>query len=109
MQQPLAHLYFLTVLEHLMSKDHSLVSMVRLANYILEQCDSSECCDNDKIILWIELQSVVQVIAQTVPHYLGYSEAKHVIEKKGLQVDINRYITIMRTPLGYAMHVTEQA
>ena len=36
MQQPLAHVYFLTVLEHLMGKGHGASHLVRLATKITE-------------------------------------------------------------------------
>lgn len=36
MQQPLAHLYFLTVLRHLLSNDFGLTGLVRVASAISE-------------------------------------------------------------------------
>lgn len=67
MQQPLAHLYFLTVYEHLMSEQQgqSLSIMVDHALYL------SDCCSGDmesecKVPLQIELQAVLQVIAKLI-------------------------------------------
>jgi len=40
MQQPLAHLYFLTVLEHLQAEGHKLSALVRTANNISKLCTS---------------------------------------------------------------------
>lgn len=90
MQQPLAHLYFLTVLEHLMSKQWLLSGLVRSANSIGELCDSSEVCDRDKVLLWIELQAVVQVIAQNVPHHLDPSKQDSIVQFNPLREDVNR-------------------
>ena len=91
MQQPLAHLYFLTVLEHLMTQQWLLSGFVRLANSISEMCSSPEVCDRDKVLLWIELQAVVQVIAQNVPHHLDPSKQDNIVQFNPLREDINRY------------------
>lgn len=56
MQQPLAHLYFLTVLEHLMSKPYKLSGLVRIAASITYLCTSCPTSESDKAVLYIELQ-----------------------------------------------------
>lgn len=73
MQQPLAHLYFLTVLEYLMSSKHnlSLSKLVDIANKI----SSMENLSNEhKVVLYIELQAVIQVILQMLSWYLDPSD-----------------------------------
>ena len=96
MQQPLAHLYFLTVLEHLMTQQWLLSGFVRLAISISEMCSSPEVCDRDKVLLWIELQAVVQVIAQNVPHHLDPSKQDNIVQFNPLREDINRFAIIYR-------------
>ena len=71
MQQPLAHLYFLTVLEHLQAQRHSLPGLVRTANTIIQQCASPT---TESMVLWVELQAVVQVILQKLAVYLNPSK-----------------------------------
>lgn len=86
MQQHLAHLYFLTVLEQLQTKAHKPNFLVRLASKIdkvrtiysnnllcasfitfyrvLQQCVSDTTPDTAKVLLFIEKQAVVQVLIQ---------------------------------------------
>ena len=62
MQQPLAHLYFLSLLEHLQAKKYKLSGLVSLANKISMQCVSPATKEVEAVVLWVELQAVVQVI-----------------------------------------------
>ncbi len=83
MQQPLAHLYFLTVLEHLMSKPYKLSGLVRMATSINTLCISQPTSDASKAVLYIELQAVTQVIAQQLALHLdpkNVSDVIHIIE-----------------------------
>ena len=87
MQQPLAHLYFLTLLEHLQAQQHKLSVLVRTANTIIQQCAYTE--DVERVVLWVELQAVVQVILQELAVHLNPS--KHRMgELYPLMDDINR-------------------
>ena len=70
MQQPLAHLYFFTVLEHLQAQNHELSGLVRNASLITEQCASSDTGKAQATVLWVELQAVVQVILQELATHL---------------------------------------
>lgn len=88
MHQPLAHLYFMTVLEHLMSEPPTEV--VRIADYITEQLHKLETCDGEKILLWIELQAVIQLIAQQLHHYLNPYNTSKVIDFRLLKQSVNR-------------------
>ena len=74
-----------------MTQQWLLSGFVRLANSISEMCSSPEVCDRDKVLLWIELQAVVQVIAQNVPHHLDPSKQDNIVQFNPLREDINRY------------------
>eukprot|EP00731_Ephydatia_muelleri_P021734 Em0014g325a len=66
MQQPLAHLYFLTLMEHLVDKEQDLPALLCMRVAIKKQLHSSSTKTNEKILLYIELQAVVQVIVKQV-------------------------------------------
>jgi len=89
MQQPLAHLYFLTLLEHLQALGHKLSGLIRIANTIIQQCASDTTEEVESVVLWIELQAVVQVILQTLAVHLNPSEP-HMEEVHPMVDDINR-------------------
>ena len=89
MQQPLAHLYFLTLLEHLQAQAHKLSGLICIANTILQQCASATTKEVESVVLWIELQAVVQVILQTLAVHLNPSEP-HMEEVHPVVDDINR-------------------
>jgi len=82
MQQPLAHLYFFTVLEHLQAKNYQLSGLVRIANAIMQECASSASREVEKMILWVELQGVVQVILQKLAMYPDQSVLQEVHQMK---------------------------
>ena len=89
MQQPLAHLYFLILLEHLQACEHKLSSLVSTANFITKLCNSPVVREVESVILWVELQAVVQVILQELAVYLTPSKP-HMGEVLPLMPDINR-------------------
>ena len=91
MQQPLAHLYFLTVLEHLQAEGHKLSSLVHTANTINQQCASPTTGEVENVLLWVELQAVVQVVLQELATHLDPSETHCMGEIQPL-ADINRYL-----------------
>ena len=86
MQQPLAHLYFLTLLEHLQAQRHKLSVLVRTANIITQQCASPT---TESVVLWIELQAVVQVILQKLAVHFNPSKPR-MEEIHPVVDDINR-------------------
>lgn len=92
MQQPLVHLYFLTVLEHLQAEGHKLSSLVRTANTINQQCASPNTGEVENVLLWVELQAVVQVVLQELATHLDPSETRCMGEIQPLADDINRYL-----------------
>ncbi len=95
MEQPLAHLYFLTVLEHLISKSYKLSDLVRMATSISTLCTSKPTCTNDafKAVLYIELQAVTQLIAQQLALHLDltkvgkFSDVQNVIKELNKLMD----------------------
>ena len=91
MQQPLVHLYFLTILEHLQAEGHKLSSLVRTANTINQQCASSTTGEVENVLLWVELQAVMQVVLQELATHLDPSETHCMGEIQPLADDINRY------------------
>ena len=91
MQQPLAHLYFLTVLEHLQAEGHKLSALVRTANNISKLCTSPTVGDRESVLLWVELQAVVQMVLQQLATHLDPSEPHRMGEIQPLAEDINTY------------------
>ena len=89
MQQPLAHLYFLTLLEHLQAQRHTLSGLVRTANAITEQFASPTSEEVKSVVLWIELQALVQLILQKLAVHLNPSKP-HMEEVYPVADDINR-------------------
>ena len=74
MQQPLAHLYFLTLMEHLQRK--TLSGLVHPANAITKQFASPTLEEVKSVVLWIELQAVVQLILQKLAVHLNPSKLR---------------------------------
>ena len=87
MQQPLAHLYFMTVLEHILNDDQSLSNIVRTALQLLHQCTSGDLEPAHQVILQIELQAVLQMTAKFLAGLLD--AADHIIEIEGSIEEIN--------------------
>lgn len=91
MQQPLAHLYFLTVLEHVLSDEQSLANMVRAARQLSDLCTSTVSEPAHKVMLQIELQAVLQVIARLLGRLLDTSDDRaQSVEIHGSINEINR-------------------
>ncbi len=89
MQQPLAHLYFYTVLEHLMSRPYKLSGLVRMALNISTLCTSQPTSPTLKAVLYIELQAVTQVIAQQLAVNLDPSEPEKIGEVVNIVKSLN--------------------
>lgn len=90
MQQPLAHLYFLTVLEHILSDEQSLANMVRAAGQLSHLCSSGVSEPSHQVMLQIELQAVLQVIAKLLADLLDASDRVQFVEIEGSIDEINR-------------------
>ena len=79
MQQPLCHLYFLTVLDHLLGKQRSknslqhlhshLAGVIRMANSIKTSLETA--VGGEAVLLQVELQAVTQVLIQQVALHLS--------------------------------------
>ena len=93
MQQPLAHLYFLTLLEQLQAQENKLSGLVRIADTIIWQCTSLAIREVESIVLWVELQAVVQVVLQKLATHLDPDcdpSEHHIGEIQPIMDDINR-------------------
>ena len=90
MQQPLAHLYFLTVLEHILSDEQSLANMVRAAGQLSHLCSSGISEPPHQLMLQIELQAVLQVIAKLLAGLLDAADRVQFVEIEGSIEEINR-------------------
>ena len=100
MQQPLAHLYFVTVFERLLESGFELPALVRVAQQIrkvvpsllftfgsfvhstspcAKKCEASSTPVNDRILLYIEEQATVQAVIQKLAKdfNLNDSEAQY--------------------------------
>lgn len=89
MQQPLADLYFLTVLEHLMNKNYPFVRLIQTAIDMLNTCSDTSTYDQERLIFWIELQAVIQVIAQQLATFLDPSEPAKIANVYSVKDAIN--------------------
>ena len=94
MQQPLAHLYFLTVLEHILSDEQSLANMVRVAGQLSHYANSRLSEPAHKVVLQIELQAVLQAIAKLLASLL---DASNRVQLVGSIDEINRLFSDVST------------
>lgn len=86
MQQPLCHLYFLTVMEHLWTTH--LSKLVHLAEHIQKQLKTAE--GGEAIILRVELQAVVQVLIQRLAEHLNPLQIRKFGDVQSSVKDINK-------------------
>ena len=97
MQQPLAHLYFMTVLEHILSDEQSLANMVRAAGQLSHLCSSGISEPPHQVMLQIELQAVLQVIAKLLAGLLDAADRVQFVEIEGSIDEINRLFSDANT------------
>lgn len=94
MQQSLCHLYFLTVMEHLWNKIHFKPDTMKLANIVklMEgvQTALETAKGGDAVLLWVELQAVVQVLIQQLATHFNPSLDRMLGDVKILIPDINK-------------------
>lgn len=79
MQQPLCHLYFLLVMEHVWSKYHDsqtsqLSALTRSVCNIQNELDATTA-EEEQVLMNIELQAVIQMLIQCL--------ATHLVPKGG--------------------------
>ena len=97
MQQPLCHLYFLIVLEHLLGKQRSeqiiqqehnhLISFIRMATSI--QTTLETAVGGDAVLLQIELQAVTQVLLQQMAWHLNPKAIHKMVYTIDMAEEIN--------------------
>lgn len=95
MQQSLCHLYFLTVLEHLSGRHYKSESMpstlILYATSIQEQLKTARQRQEDSVLLWVELQAVVQLLLQQLALHLDPEDPSKLGDIHRICDDINRY------------------
>lgn len=75
MQQPLCHLYFLTVMEHVWSKHHNadtsqLNALTRSIFHIQKEIKAT-LAEEEVVVIHIELQAVIQMLIQHLAEHLN--------------------------------------
>ena len=142
MQQPLAHLYFLMVLEHLFGKQQALPALLQMYSMItkvlfiyyhhmqlckccmvqintsctytsthhisttytiIQLCRSPTTNDQEKVLLYIELQAVVQVTVQQVAIYLDPSQPNKNLQLSDVIQGVNSVLEDPATGGGACM------
>ena len=103
MQQPLCHLYFLTVLEHLMAKQNSesflhhqhshMAGLVRMADSIHNSLQTA--VGGEAVLLWVELQAVTQVLLQQLALHLDPNQTQMLGDVQQIADDVNRYVSFI--------------
>ena len=97
MQQPLCHLYFVTVMEHLWSKHHSathgrLAILITAIKNTRKQLDTSQ--GGETVLLYIELQAVTQILIQQLALHLDPSQMYRLGDVQPLLHDINQLVLL---------------
>jgi hypothetical protein len=94
MQQPLCHLYFLTVMEHLSSAHHynphtsKLSVLLRSAVNIQKDLETAE--GGEAVLLWVELQATVQVLIQELALHLNPAQSHKLGDIQLMMEDLNK-------------------
>jgi hypothetical protein len=96
MEQPLCHLYFLTILEHLWSKhlttdsnrgSNRVSNFTRLADFILKQLENSR--GGEAILLRVELQAVVQALIHHLANCLDPEQTQRLGDFQNIIKELN--------------------
>jgi len=74
MQQPLSHLYFLTVFEDLLKSKFNLSGLIKTAQNITKQCEGGSVSEEERVLLYIEKQAVVQVMIRAIAQNLDVKD-----------------------------------
>lgn len=94
MEQPLCHVYFFTVMEHLWSKynikldTNKVNALVRLAGFIMKQMEKTS--DEEAILLRIELQALIQVLCYHLADCLDPQQTQRLGDFQGYVEDLNK-------------------
>ena len=93
MNQPLCHLYFLTVMEHLSSDNQigKFYDLIEWATQIKSKLDSEQTGE-DIILLKLEFQAAVQVIIQQLALYFNPCDYQKQSDVSPVIQDINKLV-----------------
>lgn len=89
MQQPLCHLYFLTVMEHLCTEQHIPI-LVQLPVDIQKKLEPGTVEETEALLLWVEYQAVVQVLIQQLALHFIPSQTHKLSDVQLVVEDINK-------------------
>ena len=97
MQQPLCHLYFLTVLEHLWYKhlkadNNKVTTLTRLTDFVLKQLKDPR--EGEAVLLWIEVQAMVQVLMYHLASCLDPDQTQKLGNFQLIIEELNRSIYV---------------
>jgi len=101
MNQPLAHLYFLVVLEHHLNKTYDIQNLLQIANHLQQQSCSLENDTGRRILASIERQALLQVFLKTIAQHLDLRNSEQLatlanhsqaVQKVVLEVENHRPI-----------------
>lgn len=93
MEQPLCHLYFLTVMEHLWSKfiDTNIDKIFQLVEYATSIQDSlNKATSTEKVMLHLEMQAVIQVLIRSLAYHFHPEYSSRIRDVQPLITEINR-------------------
>jgi hypothetical protein len=88
MQQPLAHMYFTTVLHHLNTNGFSIINLVRVAGAIAENLEE-DTSQHQKVLHHIEKQAVIQATIHELAKCLNPSNPNGISSVASIVSDIN--------------------
>ncbi len=94
MQQPLCHLYFLVVIEHLLGEhpalnSHSkLTGLVRAGAALHKQLETAE--GGAAVLLWVEFQAVIQVLIKQLAIHLNPVDPHKIGDIQLVLDDLNK-------------------
>ena len=89
MQQPLCHLYFLTVVEQLWTDKHFKPNhYVQLVQGIQKEVKTAGA--EEAVLLHVELQSVIQVLIEQLALHFDPSHFKRLGDVENIVPEINR-------------------
>ena len=88
MQQPLGHLYFLTVIENDNLREKNLDTLVGLASHVKEKFENA--IDGEAVLLQLEFQAILQVLTQQLASHL---DSDMLGDVDTIEI-INRYTSI---------------
>lgn len=89
MQQPLCHLYFLTLMENRNLKDKNLYTLVCLGRDVKRKLQCAT--DGEAVLLQLEFQAIIQILTQQLALHLDPSQSDRLGDVYDIKDEINRY------------------